>query len=340
MSSATINDVADRAGVSIKTVSRVLNREPNVRQATRELVLTAAKDLDYRPNLSARSLAGSRSFLVGLFFDNPSPAYVNNLQLGAVSRCRESGYHLTIEPVDTAGADLEDVVHQAVSALRLDGAILTPPVTDNSRVLAVLERSRTPYVRVAPDSEPGRAPWVGMDDRQAAYAMTARLLDLGHRDIGFIKGHPDHGASHLRHEGYLAALADLGLTPRADHVEQGWFSFRSGFEAADRLLAAGDRPTAIFASNDDMALGVIAAAGRLGLAVPGQLSVAGFDDTPAASTVWPRLTTVAQPIWQMAWAACDMLITGEAKQFEPGRPPSRLLDFSIVERESIAAVVR
>lgn len=340
LTTATINDVAREAGVSIKTVSRVLNREPNVRDATREAVLAAARALNYQPNLSARSLAGSRSFLIGLFFDNPSPAYVADVQRGAVSRCRQSGYHLTIEPVDMEAADLEDVVYQAVSTLRLDGAILTPPVCDEPRVMSVLESLRTPYVRIAPDGDRDRAPWVGMDDRAAARAMTSHLLELGHTDIGFVTGHPDHGASHLRLEGFLQALAERGLAPRRGRIEQGWFSFRSGFEAGERLLDGADRPTAIFASNDDMALGVISAATRRGIVVPRDLSVAGFDDTPAARTVWPQLTTIGQPIFEMAAAAADLLIPGDARGPSPDQPPGRIFDFRLAVRESTSGPSR
>jgi LacI family transcriptional regulator len=246
----------------------VLNREPNVREKTREKVLEAARALDYQPNLSARSLAGSRSFLIGLFFDNPSPAYINDVQLGAVSRCRESGYHLTIEPVDATSPDLERTVRRIISTLRLDGVILTPPVCDDERVLRTLEAHGTPFVRIAPDGQPDRAPRVGMDDARAAFEMTLNLIDLGHRRIGFIKGHPDHGAAHLRLDGFLSAMAQRGLTPRPEDVLQGWFSSQSGFECAEIMLDRADRPTAIFASNDDMALGVIASANRRRIGVP------------------------------------------------------------------------
>jgi LacI family transcriptional regulator len=172
-----------------------------------------------------------------------------------------------------------------------------------------------------------------MDDRLAAYEMTKHLIELGHRDIGFIIGHPDHGASHLRHQGFMEAMADSGLTVRPERVEQGYFSFRSGFEAAERLLTGGDRPTAVFASNDDMALGVMAVANRLRLNVPETLSVAGFDDTPGAKVVWPQLTTVRQPIAAMAGAAADMLLNGVSWD-EGELPPSKLLDFELVVRES------
>jgi LacI family transcriptional regulator len=337
--SVTIHHVARRAGVSIKTVSRVLNLEPNVSPDTRERVRAAVEALQYRPNQSARSLAGTRSFLIGLFYDNPSPAYVSDVQLGAISRCREAGYHVIVEPLESASPDVGAQVRATLSTLRVDGVILTPPVCDNPAVMAALDAAGTPYVRIAPQSELGRAAYVHMDDRRAAAEMTRRLIAEGHRDIGFIKGHPDHGASHLRFQGYAEALAERGYELRPDRLAQGWFSFASGVEAAEQLLAGGDRPTAIFASNDDMALGVIAAAARMGIKAPGALSVAGFDDTPAACMVWPQLTTVRQPIEAMAAAAADLLICGHAapRGGEPGRAQAQLLDFEIVWRDSVAA---
>lgn len=339
MSSVTIHHVAKRAEVSIKTVSRVLNLEPNVRPDTRAKVLAAVEALQYRPNQSARSLAGAKSFLICLFYDNPSPAYVSDVQLGATSRCRQAGYHLIVEPIDSSSAELGRTVRATLSTLKVDGVILTPPVSDNFDVLAALEQSGTPYVRIAPDRELERAARVHMDDRLAAHDMTERLIAAGHTDIGFIKGHPDHGASHLRFEGYEAAMRAHGLQVRPERVVQGLFSFASGLAAAELLLAGPDRPTAIFASNDDMALGVIAVAGRVGVSVPGDLSVAGFDDTPSAQIVWPQLTTVRQPIVEMAAAATDLLISGEARRASiEGMPaPSRLLDFEIIVRASTAS---
>lgn len=329
----TIHDVARMSGVSIKTVSRVLNREPNVKADTRDRVQEAVAALNYRPNISARSLAGSKAYLIGVFFDNPSPAYVTDVQLGAIGRCRTEGYHLIVEPLDSEG-DVEEQVAPMLATLRMDGVILTPPVCDDARVLAVLDAEGVPYVRLSPDRDLDRSAYVRMDDMAAAYDMTAHLIKLGHKDIAFIKGHPDHGAAHLRYDGYAKAMADHGLAVREDRVAQGWFSFRSGFEAAETLLAGDDRPTAIFASNDDMALGVMAVANRLRLNVPETLSVAGFDDTPGAKVVWPQLTTVRQPIQAMAAAAADLLLSGDLKGEDGPAPPSRLLDFELVVRES------
>ncbi len=336
MAAITIHDVAERAGVSIKTVSRVLNKEPNVRPATRQRVLEAVESLRYRPSVSARSLAGSRSFLIALFWDNPSPNYISDLQRGAVSRCREDGYHLVLEPLESATPVAPEITRGTLLTLRPDGAILTPPVTDRAHVLEALDEAGVAYVRIAPDQDPERAAQVRIDDHQAAYEMTLHLLELGHRDIGFIVGHPDHGASHRRRDGFLQAMRDWNAPVRDNRIVQGFFSFQSGYQCADRLLASGDRPTAIFASNDDMALGVLAAAHRQRLSVPDDLSVAGFDDTPAAVSSAPALTTVRQPIFEMAAAAAEMLINGEWDPAKPGHPPTRLLPFDVVIRESTA----
>ena len=206
----TIHDVARMSGVSIKTVSRVLNREPNVKADTRDRVQEAVAALNYRPNISARSLAGSKAYLIGVFFDNPSPAYVTDVQLGAIGRCRTEGYHLIVEPLDSEG-DVEEQVAPMLATLRMDGVILTPPVCDDVRVLAVLDAEGVPYVRLSPDRDLDRSAYVRMDDMAAAYEMTAHLIKLGHKDIAFIKGHPDHGAAHLRYDGYAKAMADHGL---------------------------------------------------------------------------------------------------------------------------------
>ncbi len=327
----TIYDVARVAEVSIKTVSRVLNGEPNVRPETRQRVIESAAALRYRPSLSARSLAGARSYLLGLLFDNPSPAYVADVQTGLTARCREAGYHLVVEPVSCDSPDVAGVVEALTGALRMDGLVLSPPVSDSSSVLDVLDRIAMPYVRIAPWLDVDRGARVEMDDRRAAYEMTGHLLQLGHRDIGFIRGHPGHGASRRRFEGYAQALAAQGVACKPDWAPQGDFSSASGVDCAQLLLERTDRPTAIFASNDDMALGVMMVAARMGVSVPDQLSVAGFDDSAAAKIVWPPLTTVRQPVVDMAYAAADLLLSRDA---DSGRPRARLLDFDLVVRKS------
>jgi len=331
---ASIYDVAKRAGVSIKTVSRVVNRQSNVSDATRERVMEAVNALSYRPNIFARGLASERSFLIGLLYDNPSAGYIAALQVGVLSRCREEGYHLIVESLDAQNPNVGRQVYALATESSLHGVILTPPLCDAPAVLDALHRAGTPFVRIAPEKpQPGAAD-VRIDDYKAAYDMTAYLIGLGHKRIGFIKGHPNHGAALARFEGYRAALAHAGLPLVEELCVQGYFSYQSGMEAGERLLSLKQRPTAIFAGNDDMAAAVLAASQRFNLKIPQQLSVAGFDDSLVAQVVWPRLTTCRQPIREMAEAAVSILIqsaTGETAAIE------RRLDHELVVRESTVA---
>lgn len=332
---AKIQDVAEAAGVAIKTVSRVLNNEPNVREETRQRVLDIVKKLNYHPSLSARSLAGRRSFLIGLIYENPSANYIVDVQHGAMARCREDRFQLLMHQVTSRGEEMERDVIGLVDQTHLDGLIVTAPLSESTPLIRALDRRSLPFVRVAPNDVEHPTPYVDMDDAGAAREMTEYLIGLGHRRIGFIIGHPDHFASVQRLAGYKAALAAHGIEFQDRYVRQGYFVFESGMDAAKELLAQSDRPTAIFASNDDMAAGVLMAAHELGLNVPEQLSVAGFDDTYIAKTVWPRLTTVHQPIYGLAYTATNLLLqmlqTGTA-------PPSMRLEHRLVCRASTAAV--
>ena len=305
---AKIHDVADAAGVAIKTVSRVLNNEPNVRAETRERVLEVVKRLNYHPSLSARSLAGRRSYLIGLVYENPSANYIVDVQHGAMARCREGRFQLLMHQVTGRGEDLERDVLGLMDQTHLDGLIVTAPLSESPDLIKVLDRRSLPFVRIAPNDMKHRTAFVDMDDAGAAREMTEYLIGLGHRRIGFIVGHPDHFASSQRLAGYRAALKSHRIAYAAGLVRQGHFVFDSGVAAARQLLTLPQPPTAIFASNDDMAAGVLMAAHELAIAVPERLSVAGFDDTYIASTVWPRLTTVHQPSYDLAYTATDLLL--------------------------------
>jgi LacI family transcriptional regulator len=336
----TIIDVARQAGVSIKTVSRVMNAEPGVRADTRAHVLGVMSELKYRPQQSARSLAGGRSFLIGLLYYDPSAAFVAGVQQGATLRCREAGYHLVVESLHGDAPDLEQQVDRMVSALRPDGMILTPPLCDNAQVLKALRDSGTPCVLVSPARDVAGLPSVRMDETLAAEETTRLLIGLGHERIAFVKGPTNQAASALRHQGYQRAMKAQRLAVDKAWVAQGDFTYASGVAAAQQLLALPQRPSAVFASNDDMALGVLATAQRLGLAVPGDLSIAGFDDSMASSLVWPPLTTVRQPKDEMARAAVEMLITARRSDAEP-LPEEllhRVLPHELVVRESTAAL--
>lgn len=330
---ASIHDVARQAGVSIKTVSRVLNKEPKVAAATRARVLSAVATLSYRPNPFARALASDRSTLVGLLFDNPgsSSSYVAGIQYGALAQCRAEGYHLIVEVLDSQASDLEDQVAALVRDSNLAGVVLTPLLCDSKAVIAALTRAGTPFVRVAPDRQLPGVRQVSIDDTQAAYDATQHLLELGHRRIGFIRGHPGFGVAWRRFEGYRAALEQAGVDFDQGLCAQGYFTYQSGMEAAVQLLSLPQPPTAIFASNDDMAAGVLAAAHGFNLKTPQELSVVGFDDSVVAQLVWPGLTTCRQPLADMAAAAVSMLVNKD----EAG-PSETQLQHTLIIRESTA----
>ena len=334
--SVSIKDVAARAGVSPKTVSRVINGESHVRPEVRAAVQRVVSELDYRPNAFARSLSSSRSYLLGLFIDDPSSGYAADVQRGALMRCRDRSYHLVVEPIDFSAADWATLVTDSVVALRLDGAILTPPTCDRAELLGILDAQGLPYVRVSPRDDVARSGFVWMDDAAAARQMTEHLLALGHRNIGFLRGDPEHSVSQRRWEGFQAAMALAGIAPRERWTAQGDFSFLSGLVTAERMLGAADRPTAIFASNDDMALGVLMAAAKLGIVVPDGLSIAGFDDAPTSRAAWPQLTTIRQPKAEMAAAAVDVLVDPRYRRQMAAEAYRMLLPFDVIVRGSTA----
>jgi LacI family transcriptional regulator len=331
---ATISDVAEAAGVSIKTVSRVFNEEPNVREETRRHVLQVVADLDYHPNMAARSLAGRKSYLIGLLYDNPCANYILGLQSGSLDRLRGDKWRLLVVPCEDS-AQLGGKTVSMVRSAGVGGVILTSPICDNADILNELIAARIPLVRIAPADNVGVdaiAPSVGMDDRSAAADITRHLIELGHRRIAIILGDPTHSSNNERWAGFNRALDAAGLTLDPTLIGQGLYTFETGLDAARILLNRPDRPTAIFAQNDDMAAGAIVAAGELGIAVPAQLSVVGFDDSQIASTVWPRITTIRQPIRAMAQAATDALVKILEGSHRP--PEHRLMPYELIVRES------
>jgi LacI family transcriptional regulator len=268
-------------------------------------VIAAADTLNYRPNQSARQLASNHTFVIGMLYDNPNSDYITEVQSGSLQVCRENGYDLLIHPCrsDSPGliGEIEDLQH------RVDGFIVLQPVSDHPDLNQLLLESNSSCVRVS--QRPHEAfPWISVADKEAADQMTEFLLELGHRRIGFIVGHPEHGSSHDRLEGYRSALQRYSIDYDERLVQQGRFDYESGYACARNLLSSTDRPTAIFASNDPMAMGVLCAAHENGLEVPRQLSVAGFDDSPLARHAWPPLTTVRQPIAEVARLATNVLM--------------------------------
>jgi len=335
---ANIYDVAKHADVSIKTVSRVVNGMTNISEATRKRVLAAVAALSYRPNVFARGLASEQSYLIGLLCDIPAAGsgYIAALQTGILARCRNEGYHLIVASLDGERPDLGNQVTSLLAESRLHGVILTPPLCDIPAVLDALKRANTPYVRIAPEKSLSGSHDVRIDDYKAAFDMTAYLIGLGHKRIGFVKGPPDHGDANARFAGYRAALTEANLPITEELCVPGLFSYQSGLQAGEILLRLKVRPTAIFACNDDMAAAVLATAHRFNLNVPNQISVAGFDDSLVAQVVWPRLTTCRQPIEEMAKTAVSILIQKSSEN----EVQVRRLDHELVVRESTATAPR
>ncbi len=328
---ATIKDVSAAAGVSTKTVSRVLNREKYVSAELRQRVEGAMARLNFQPSAAARMLAGKRSHQIALFYDNQGPHYIHQIQTGIWERCVEEGVRLLAQPSDAASPNLALEVGGLIDQTQVDGVILSSPVTDSIAALEELDRRGMRYVRISPGTDHGRSSSVSMDDVQAADDMTSHLIALGHKRIGFIVGHTNHTASDLRLFGYRRALDRAGLAFEPKYVRPGLFDFASGVAAAETLLDLPNPPTAIFASNDDMAAGVLTVAHRRGMALPADLSVAGFDDIALAGQLWPPLTTVRQPTRQLAYAAASLLFEGVES------PVHRRLPHELVLRASTAA---
>jgi LacI family transcriptional regulator len=329
-SGITQHDVARLAGVSAKTVSRVLNGARYVREDKRLKVQAAIDQLNYRPNMAARVLAGSKSYLLGLLLPTGARNYVDQLIRGALTHCQQTGYHVVVEFYDVFREDLVARVETLCARATMDGAILGPGLCDSPAVTELLERLSIPHVSISP-REPLPSPYVYIDDVRAGYEMTRHLLGLGHTEIAFIGAWPGWRFAERRLQGYQQAMDEAGVTVRPDLILNGDFSFRSGQERAQELLARSPRPTALFAVNDDTAMGAMTAAYRCGLTIPGDISIAGFDDTPAAEITWPQLTTVRQPVEQMAAVAAQRLMQDQPDAARDSSP-AILIPFEIVVR--------
>ena len=314
MPKATIDDVAKRAGVSIKTVSRVVNREPNVREATRDKVEKAIAKFNYRQNKAAQNLASLRSHLIVLTYDDPSAyeipsaGYIIRMQQGALRACWTANYELLIHPCRYRSKHVGEELKALIEQVRPDGIVLAAPLSNVGGIVKAILETETPLLRLSPGKQNLKQSSVATNDREVCAEMTRYLASLGHKKIAFIKGHPGHKAVGNRFLGYQDGLEQCGLPESDEFVVAGDNSILSGEACAVELLDRPQPPTAIFAANDDMAAGVIRVADRLGIKVPDQLSVAGCDDIALAQQIYPALTTINQPLAAMADEAVRLLI--------------------------------
>lgn len=335
-SGVTIDEVAALAGVSPMTVSRVINGQSKVRDATRERVMRAVRELDYTPNLAASSLAAAQHTRVALIYTNPSGAYLRELLVGLLRVASRTAIQLVVDYWDDLDAESERKAARALGA-RVDGVILPPPLCESHAAVTELVKAGVPVVAIASGRFSDEISCVRIDDFRAGKEMAEHLIRQGHTRIGFIRGRSDLSASSRRYDGFVTALHEAGLEVEPGLVQQGDYTYRSGLVATEKLLAHRKPPTAIFASNDDMGAAAISVAHRRGLDVPRDLSVVGFDDTSAATTVWPELTTVHQPIASMANAAMDILLRGIRRKTDSTRVlVDHVVPHRLVARDSVA----
>jgi LacI family transcriptional regulator len=332
----TIDDVARLAAVGRTTVSRVLNNKPNVREEVRLRVMAAVEQLDFKVNLQARNLAGRAAKRVVLihasdFDTEPNSYYSSAIELGATRAAVRLGVQLTTHIVNQNDPEAASAIANLVREVRADGLVLTPPFSDNADLVRSIQALACKVVCIAGGAAMSAiTATLGIDDRQASYEIGRYLVAEGHHRFGFVHGLRDHVSAESRFSGFLAALAEAGFGEDDIVTERGNFTFRSGLDCAQRILAQANRPTAIACANDDMAAGALLAAHKAGFEIPKDVAITGFDDTPVSEIVWPPLTTVHQPLRRMGERAVEQLI-----QASDGISPSlELIEYRLIIRES------
>lgn len=338
----TIKHVASDAGVSLQTVSRVINNEPNVRPAMKERVQASIDRLGYVPSIAAQRMSGSRSYLILALNDRDRTIadwharqgsdWIDQMLLGGMLKCAEFGYRMIFELVDTHSDHVERELSATIAALQPDGVILTPPHSENPQITGLLAEHDIPFARIG-SILPGPGFAMTMGDEGSARLATEHLLELGHRRIGFIAGSDEYSLSAWREQGWRAAMAEAGM-PTAGLCVAGDFSYASGRAAAERLLDLPDPPTAIIASNDQMTLAALDLAAARGLAVPDDLSLICFDNTPVTRFTNPQLTAIDQPIAATFARAVELLLDRDGAGVAPLQPV--IVPGSLVVRGSTA----
>ena len=332
----TINDVAARAGVSKKTVSRVINGSPLLTDATREKVQAAIKQLGFVPNPQARALALRRNFLIVLLHDNPNAQTVLNFQKGVLTAIKDSDLALVVRPVERASPHILDDVRGFLEKQRPLAAMLLPPISERDDLAQLCADMGVRYMRVSSAVVDDAEHCIASDDRVVVQAACAKLTALGHRRFGFVRGPQGFRSAEEREAGFLGAMAAAGIAHDPAMTIEGNYRFESGLAAGEALLSHAPRPTAIFAGNDEMAAGVLHAALRMGLKVPEQLSIIGFDDSPTASQIWPPLSTVRWPIIDMGRVAAQKLVPDFLPDRHDKTPLPAVLPSVFIDRMSIA----
>ena len=329
----TITDIARLAGVSKKTVSRVINRSGQVKGVTREKILKVVEEHGYIPDPQARALALRRSELIALIWDQPNPAYAVDMQLGILEGLAPTHYQLVIRPCDRSLRSLHNDICDLVQHQKFFGVILTPSISEDEKLVDRLRQIECPYVRIAAVALDSPANMIETHDHVGAAEAARHIAGLGHRRIAHIRGPSTFLSSKERLRGFRVGLAEYGLTILKPYLLRGAYTFESGLKCGEHLLSLPEPPTAVFAGNDAMAVGVYQAVRRAGLRVPEDLSIVGYDDSPIATHIWPLLTTVRLPIRMMGRTAAQLLVSNHDRAaMEP--PPTTSVMPSLVVRGS------
>ncbi len=337
----TIKHVAADAGVSLQTVSRVINSEPNVSAAMKERVQSSIDKLGYVPSIAAQRMSGSRSYLILAINDRDRTIadwqtrqgadWIDQMLYGGMLKCAEYGYRMIFELVDTHSDHVERELSATIAALQPDGVILTPPHSENPLINGLLAERKIPFARIG-SVAPGPGIAMVMGDEGSARLATEHLIGLGHRRIGFISGSEEYNLSNWRIDGWRKAMDAAGLS-QDGLCAHGDFSYESGAVAAHALLDLDQRPTAIIASNDQMTLAVLDSAIERGLQVPEDLSLISFDNTPVVRFTNPQLTAIDQPIAATFSKAVELLITNGDM---PQQSQPVITEGSLIQRGSTA----
>ncbi len=304
----TINDVAAAASVSVRTVSRVLNKSPKVSAETREQVQAVIARLGFSPSARARGLASGRSYLLGMVHDDPNALSLAAVQRGIGECCVPRGYELVVHAANHEAGDIVANLVNFVRRSRVDGLFLLPPISEQAAIPAALGELGVPVIGLAAVRIPTYPAMLVSDERGGARLVAEHLIALGHRRIAIVAGPRSRFSASERAQGFRSALHQAGLSLSPGYTREGDYSFGSGVTAGHDLLSLDEPPTAIFACNDIMAAGVLKAAAASGRSIPGDVSVAGFDGSLVAAMVSPALTTVNRPLVEMARDATALLI--------------------------------
>jgi LacI family transcriptional regulator len=335
VSKPTINDIARLAGVSKKTVSRVINRSGSLNEDTREKIEAVIRETGYVPNPQARALALGRNFLIGLVHDNPNAQMILNMQQGILEALRDTDFAMVVQPVNRSSPSLIEDMREFIVRQRLYGVVILPPISENDAVAQMCAEVGCRYVRMGSAVLGDSAHMVASNDRDAVRDATRYLIEQGHRNIAVVTGPQGFRSAAERLAGFEDALAEAKIKLPRSHKAEGEYTFESGLAATEQLLDISPRPTAIFASNDEMAAAVLYAARLRGISVPDELSIVGFDDTPIASRLWPPLTTVRWPIVAMGRSAAHKLIASAVGDIDLDNEPSEFLS-TLIRRGSVA----